>query len=167
VALAAVATLGLGVGACDGDDDQNAGSDGIDVSDAWARSSPAGVTAGAAYMTIVSAGDDQLVGVAVPSDIAATVELHESVVGGGQDAATTDDHDTTVTEDPDAAMTMRPLSVVELPSGEAVAFEPGGLHMMLVDLARPLESGSSFDLTLEFATAAPKTVSVDIRDEAP
>jgi copper(I)-binding protein len=103
----------------------------------------------------------------VPSDIAATVELHESVVGGGQDAATTDDHDTTVTEDPDAAMTMRSVSVVELPSGEAVAFESGGLHMMLVDLVRPLESGSSFELTLEFAAAAPKTVSVDIRDEAP
>jgi copper(I)-binding protein len=39
--------------------------------------------------------------------------------------------------------------------------------MMLVDLVRPLESGSSFELTLEFAAAAPKTVSVDIRDEAP
>jgi copper(I)-binding protein len=39
--------------------------------------------------------------------------------------------------------------------------------MMLLDLAAPLESGSSFELTLTFATAEPETVTVDIRDEAP
>ena len=64
-------------------------------------------------------------------------------------------------------MTMHQVSAVELPAGEAVVFEPGGLHVMLVDLAGPLESGSSFELTLTFAIAAPKTVTVDVRDEAP
>ena len=37
--------------------------------------------------------------------------------------------------------------------GRSGEFEPGGLHVMLVDLAGPLESGSSFELTLTFATA--------------
>ena len=45
---------------------------GVEVSDAWARSSPPGVTDGAAYMTIESAADDQLVGASVPADVAAT-----------------------------------------------------------------------------------------------
>jgi copper(I)-binding protein len=182
-AFAVVAIVGLGIGACGDDDSSNAGSrasvdgasvdgagvDGasVDVSDAWARSSPAGVTVGAAYMTIESAAGDQLVGALVPSDIAATVELHETVAGEGQDAAEMEGHETAATEGTGTAMTMRQVSDVELPSGVAVAFEPGGLHVMLIDLAGPLESGSSFELTLMFATAAPKTVSVVVRDEAP
>ena len=64
-------------------------------------------------------------------------------------------------------MTMRHVAAVELPSGETVAFEPGGLHVMLTELAGPLESGSSFELTLTFARAQPQTVTVEIRDEAP
>ena len=33
------------------------------------------------YMTIESPVDDQLVAVSVPADVAATVEMHETVVG--------------------------------------------------------------------------------------
>ena len=72
-----------------------------------------------------------------------------------------------MTDDTAATMTMRQVSAVELPAGEAVVFGPGGLHLMLLGLATPLASGSSFELTLTFATAAPKTVTVDVRDEAP
>ena len=64
-------------------------------------------------------------------------------------------------------MTMRQVSAVDLPAGEPVEFGPGGLHVMLVELAGPLESGSSFELTLSFADAAPMTVTVDVRDDAP
>ena len=53
------------------------------VSDAWARSSPAGVADGVAYMTMESPVDDQLIGVSVPADVAASVELHETVVDDG------------------------------------------------------------------------------------
>jgi hypothetical protein len=159
--LALVALSALGVGACGGDDDLSSdngasvdgeGVDGasFEVTDAWARSSPPGVAVGAVYLTIESAQDDQLVGALVPTDVAAAVELHETVAG-----------------DDGASMTMQQVSAVELPAGEAVAFGPGGLHVMLVDLAGPLESGSSFELTLIFATAAPQTVTVEIRDEAP
>jgi len=159
--LALVALSALGVGACGGDDDlssesgadddgQSVDGENVHVSDAWARTSPAGVSDGATYLTIESAEGDQLVGALVPSDIAAAVELHGTVAG-----------------DDGAAMTMQQVSAVELPAGEAVAFEPGGLHMMLVDLAGPLESGSSLKLTLIFATSEPTTVTVDIRDEAP
>ena len=64
-------------------------------------------------------------------------------------------------------MTMQQVSVVDLTAGDAVVFEPGGLHVMLSHLAGPLESGSSFPLTLTFGEAAPLTVTVDVRDEAP
>ena len=166
--LALVATSAARCGRCvatmtsvsggDGDDGTGGRVDGesvqVDVRSAWARSSPPGVADGAAYLTIESAEDDQLVGALVPADVAAAVELHETV------ARRTDRHGA-------ASMTMQQVSAVELPAGEAVAFEPGGLHVMLVDLAGPLESGSSFELTLILATSEPKTVTVDVRDEAP
>ena len=139
------------------------------VSDAWARSSPPGVTDGVAYMTLESPVDDQLIGGSVPADVAASVALHETVIddGTGTDATVAETGTHEMPEDTAAEMTMRHVSTVELPAGEAVTFEPGGLHVMLVDLAGPLESGSSFELTLTFATAPSKTVTVDVRDEAP
>jgi copper(I)-binding protein len=149
-ALAVVTLVAFGISGCGDDQSRNASNgDSVDVSDVWARSSPAGVTSGAVYMTIESAADDELVGASVPTDVAATVVLHETVVGDG------------------AAIMMQQVSAVDLPSGGAVAFEPGGLHMMLTDLAGPLESGSSFELTLTFADAEPQIVTVEIRDEAP
>jgi copper(I)-binding protein len=159
----ALAVVAVGVlGGC-GDGGSRYGGDdagAVEVSGAWARTSPAGVTDGAAYLTIESTADDQLVGVEVPADIAASVGLHETVTAAGTES-------TTGSTAGSGAMTMRHVSAVDLPGGEPVVFEPGGLHIMLVGLAGPLESGSSFDLTLTFAEAAPLTVTVDVRDEAP
>ena len=136
------------------------------------RSSPPGVADGAAYVTIESAADDQLIGVSVPADVAASVELHETVTDDGEavdDTAGhgTGSHGTAPAEGSGATMTMRQVSAVDLPAGEPVVFGPGGLHVMLVDLAGPFESGSSFELTLTFADAEPLTITVDVRDEAP
>ena len=64
-------------------------------------------------------------------------------------------------------MTMRQVSAVDLPAGEAVDFGAGWPACDAGRLAGPLESGSSFELTLTFADAAPQTVTVDVRDEAP
>jgi copper(I)-binding protein len=177
VRLAAVAVVALAISSCGDDDSGNdAGDSGsaaaVDVTGAWARSSPAGVTDGAAYLTIESDPGDQLIGAAVPASVAATAELHETVTGdatSSDDSASHDtgDHEMESTDDSGAAMTMRQVTMVELPAGEAVAFAPGGLHVMLIDLAAPLESGTSFEITLTFADAEPLTVDVDVRDEAP
>jgi copper(I)-binding protein len=177
VRLAAVAIVALGISGCGDDESRDDASDSgsaatVDVMGAWARSSPAGVTAGAAYLTIESASGDQLTGASVPAGVAATAELHETVTGNATSSEGTGDHGTgdhemESTDDSGAAMTMRQVNTVELPAGEAVVFAPGGLHVMLIDLAAPLESGSSFELTLTFADAGPLTVTVDVRDEAP
>jgi copper(I)-binding protein len=162
-----------------GEDDGDASGDGagrVAVSEAWARSSPPGVTDGAAYMTIESEADDVLIGAAVAAGVAATAEFHETVVGEpSMDETTTgetaaDDmagHDMAPTDGTGGAMTMQHVSTVDLPAGEPVAFEPGGRHVMLLDLVTPLVAGSSFELTLTFVDAAPETITVGIRDEAP
>lgn len=54
----------------------------VTVADPWARTSPAGVTMGAAYMTLTSNNGDTLTKVSVPSSVAAKAEIHETVMGG-------------------------------------------------------------------------------------
>lgn len=61
-------------------------------------------------------------------------------------------------------MTMKPVESIELPADTEVVLEPGGLHIMLIDLVEPLKVGSSFDLTLRFEKAGTTTISVRVRE---
>jgi copper(I)-binding protein len=158
----------------------------IEITEVWARQSPMGTTAGAAYMDITAADDDALVGASVSEDIAGTVEIHETVVSDeemaedmdgemtettmGEDMAEDMGDDTTETtmgedmgEDM-GTMTMRPVEMIELPAGETVSLEPGGYHVMLLDLVAPLEVGDSFDIELTFESGATQTVAAEVRE---
>jgi copper(I)-binding protein len=105
--------------------------------------------AAAAYLRITSPEPDRLLDVAVPSGVARRAELHQTAVSGGD------------------VMTMQQVEAIELPAGEAVPLEPGGYHVMLLELAEPLDTGATFDLTLTFENAGEVTVVVEVRDEAP
>lgn len=184
-ALFAAATLA--VTSCGSDSDSTAdtsapaGED-ITISGAWARTSPMSVTVGAVYMDITAAADDELLSAAVDASIAGTVEIHETVAADMSgdmagdmaegDAAMPGEEGEEVSEDTMAGdmsgeMTMRPVSSVALPAGETVMLMPGGYHIMLLDLAAPLEVGQTFDVTLTFANAGTQVVTVEVRDEAP
>lgn len=132
------------------------GSDPVTVSDAWARSSPTGVTMGAAYIDITSVNDDSVVAVSVSSDIAARAEIHEvaKAMDMGDDSS----------EMHGDAMTMQEIDALELPAGALVQLVPGGYHVMLIDLAEPLVVGETFDLTLDFDQAPDLTVTVEVSD---
>jgi hypothetical protein len=129
-----VATLATPAGAADAT---------IEISQAWARATAAGAKVGGAYVTIVNHGtaDDRLTGAASP--IAAKVTLH-------------------TTQEENGVMKMRPLAEVPVKAGATVTFQPGGMHIMLVDLTRPLKVGETFPLTLSFdkAGSVPATVTV-------
>ena len=150
------------------------GSDPVTVSDAWARSSPSGVTMGAAYFDITSVDDDSLVAVSVSSDVAARAEIHEVVkaMDLGDDEMHDHDmgddgmHDHDMGDDGmhDGAMSMQEMDALELPAGTLVQLVPGGYHIMLIDLAKPLVVGETFDLTLDFDQAPNLTVTVEVSD---
>jgi hypothetical protein len=160
--------LAAAVVAC-GDDADSNGSGEISVIDAWARTSPANVENGAAYMILTSDDGDRLTGAAVDASVAATVEIHETVTAGDStgDTATGDTMTSDTMMDDTAAMTMRPVDGIDLPAGTDVALAPGGYHLMLLDLAEPLVSGATFELTLSFEEAGETTVEVEVRDDAP
>jgi periplasmic copper chaperone A len=161
--ISAVAISGCGSDGGDGE----ATTATVLVTDAWARATVAAQTSGAVYFTIESDVDDTLVSVAVPDDVAAAAEIHESVPdemshemsGETSDAGSMDEM---------GAMTMREVTGgVALAAAQPVTFEPGGYHVMLLDLADPLEVGEQFDMTLRLAHADPMVVQVVVAEVAP
>ena len=118
---------------------------GLDVQNAWARPAASGDN-GAIYFIIENgtAYDDALL--SGQSDVAAAVEMHRSQVEG--------DH-----------MSMHQEDQIALPAGEAVAFSPGGFHIMLVGLRRDLKAGETFEITLNFERAGEKNITVTVRDD--
>jgi copper(I)-binding protein len=121
--------------------------------------------AGAAYFTITSGADDALLSASVDSSIAGTVEMHETRMAEMDMTATTMEGMTEDTMAP--AMEMVPVGKIELPAGEAVSLTPGGLHLMLLELPKPLELDQTFTMTLTFENAGTQDVEVTVRDEAP
>ena len=109
---------------------------------------------GAAYFDITSADDDSLVAGSVSSDVAARAEIHEVVKA--MDMGDDEMHDD--------AMSMQEMDALELPAGTLVQLAPGGYHIMMIDLAKPLVVGETFDLTLDFDQAPDLTVTVEVSD---
>jgi copper(I)-binding protein len=105
----------------------------ISVSGGWTRPALTGMTA-AGYLVIVNRGPrpDRLV--AASSPVAASVSLHESRMVG-------------------SVMTMRPVGSLTIPPRGRVTLGPGGLHLMLEGLRRPLRAGERIPLNLQFAGA--------------
>lgn len=114
----------------------------------WSRALPPNVPTGAAYFTIHNGGneDDRLIGASTPR--AGRTELHTHVHLGD-------------------VMKMQKIDSVAIPASAEVRFEPGGNHVMLFNLTKPLVAGEHFPLTLEFEKAGQVELSVTIKTEAP
>jgi hypothetical protein len=110
---------------------------------AWARATPGAATTGAVYFRIESPVGDRLIGLASP--VAAKAELHTTLEENG-------------------VMQMREVEGgLAVPAGQAIELKPGGaLHVMLIDLNRKLKAGDSFPLTLSFANAGSREVTVTV-----
>jgi hypothetical protein len=74
-------------------------------------------------------------------------------------------HQTTQAED--GTMAMAPVEEVPIPAGGTAELKPGGYHVMLIDLVAPLVVGEQIEVTLEFATAEPQTVTVPVQAIGP
>ncbi len=124
-------------------DEAKAGS--IAVSDAWARATSG--TNGAVYAMIHNNGDkpDRLVGVS--TSVAAMAHLHQTVTTNG-------------------VSTMHDVDGLDIPAHGMAMIKPGGYHLMLMGLARPLAVGQTFPVTLKFEHAGEVTVQVTVKPAA-
>jgi copper(I)-binding protein len=119
----------------------------LEAREPWSRPAGAG-TVGAGYLSLANRGaaQDTLVGVTTP--VAGEVQIHHSSMAGG-------------------VMSMSRETTVALPAHGAVAFAPGGYHLMLMDLKRPLKTGDSFPAELAFASGRRLAVVFKVRTDPP
>src|SRR5574340_546198 len=116
----------------------------ISVTDAWVRATMPGQPVGGAYMRIQSDADARLVGVS--SSAVPRVEVHEMKMDGD-------------------VMRMREVKAIDLPKGRTVSLEPGGFHIMLMNLKKPIVAGDSIPLTLTIESGG-KQQTVEVKAEA-
>jgi len=122
----------------------------IDVKSAWARPTVAGQMGTGAFMHLTSKEGARLLGAS--SDVAGVVEIHEMAMQGN-------------------VMQMRAIRSLDLPPGSTIELKPGGHHMMLMYLKRPLATGEKIKVELRLETRDKKLVTqpveVEVRPRAP
>jgi copper(I)-binding protein len=115
------------------------------ISAPWSRATPAGSQVAAGYVAITNKGLSAERLVSFTTDLAGQPEVHEMTNEGG-------------------VMKMRPLSKgLVIPAGGTVKLEPGGYHLMLLKLKKPLTAGERFKATLVFEKAGPVEVEFEVR----
>lgn len=104
---------------------------------------PVSTAEAAVYFTVEnrSAAPDTLLGLTAP--IANAAMIHEGMADGGLPL-------------------MDPVKGLAIPAQATVALRPGGLHTMLVGLARLPLPGDTIQLTLRFARGGERTVAVPL-----
>ncbi|HEU5296914.1 MAG TPA: copper chaperone PCu(A)C [Burkholderiaceae bacterium] len=112
------------------------------VKDAWVRGTVAQQKASGAFMQITSAQGGKLVSVSSP--VAGVAEVHEMSMEG-------------------TTMRMRAIGALDLPAGKAVDLNPGGYHVMLMDLKQTLNGGDTVPLTLVVESKDGKRETLEVK----
>jgi hypothetical protein len=115
----------------------------VEVSEAWARATMPGQKVAGVYMQLKADRPARLIGVRCSA--AKTAEVHQMSHAGG-------------------VMKMRKVEALDLPANRAVKLEPGGFHVMLFDIGKPLKPGERVPLTL-IVEQAGKRVEVPVNAE--
>lgn len=95
----------------------------------WVRTPAGAQKMTAAYMELES-GDTVAI-IKIESPLAGRVEIH----------STTNDK---------GVMKMRKVNELTLPAGKTVKLTPGGMHLMLLDLKKPIKDGDTIPFALTF-----------------
>lgn len=114
----------------------------VSVEAPWSRATPPGAKIGVGFLRLKSAGAaDRVVGAASPA--AGRVEMHVTTREGD-------------------VMKMRQVDSFEIPAGGIFELKPGGAHLMLMDLRRPLRQGETVPLTLKLEKGGELNVALKV-----
>ena len=116
----------------------------VTAKDAWVRGTVPAQTSTGAFVTFTSTADAKIVGVSTPA--AKMAEIHESMTHAGVNH-------------------MQAVESVALPAGKAVQLRPGGHHVMLMGLARPLKPGETMPLTFTIEEKGGKRTELEVKAE--
>jgi copper(I)-binding protein len=101
------------------------------VEDLYIRATPPNSKNSAAFMVIRNAHKKEVKLIKAGSDIADRVELHQHIMDNG-------------------LMKMRQVKEIIIKAESSIAFQPGGYHVMFLNLKQPLKDGGSVTLSLSF-----------------
>lgn len=118
----------------------------LTIVDVRARPAPLAGGTGAVYFTVLNGLDTDVQLTSAASPAAKVVETHETIDEGG-------------------VMKMIPLPEgYPIPAGEALILQPGGKHIMLIDIVEPLEPGDEIGLTVNFDNGETQELTVPVLD---
>lgn len=161
---AALAALLLPLAACAADPEEAASSEGdgssdegssdgsdptdaLTITDPWVKAAEEGMTS--AFGTLRNGTDGDLVLIGARTSASAHVELHETSSDGS------------------GGMSMQEKEGgFPLPAGEELVLEPGGNHLMLMELTAPLLPGDQVEVILEFEDGTEHPFTATVKDFA-
>jgi copper(I)-binding protein len=120
---------------------------GIIIEDAWVRASEFSAKAGGMtgiFAKITNNGDKTITLVGGGTDAAMMVQTHEVVDG----------------------MMQEKKGGIEIHVGQTVTLQPGGLHIMLMNLTKPIVVGDKIDFTFKFDKADSQTFTLTAKESA-
>lgn len=119
---------------------------GPSVAEAYAHATVPGQQVGAMYMTLRSSHEAALSG--AETEVARQVQVHQM-------------------HKHDGVMRMRRAHMVDIPAGGEVRLAPGGMHLMLIGLKKPLQAGEQIPMKLTFVAPGKErtvlTINVPVR----
>jgi len=110
----------------------------------WSRALPPVATNGAVYLMVHNRGQSIDTILDIKSPIADSVMMHQSVATNGN-------------------VTMKHVTQLVIKPREMVQFKPGGYHVMLMGLNKPLVAGESFPITIVMEKAGEINAIVKIK----
>ena len=123
-------------------------ADQVSVSEPYVTLVPPGAMATAAYMTLKNGGDKDVKLVKADNNVSKVTELHTHL-------------------NEDGVMKMRHVPAIEIKARSEAVLQPGGLHVMMIDLKSPLKEGDKVALTLGFDDGSSKQVEAVVRKPMP
>lgn len=119
-------------------------ADKIVIRNAWILEGPPSQKITAAYMLIENRNTAEISLISASTDAARVVELHKMSLEDGM-------------------MRMRKVDSINVPAGAVVKLEPGGYHLMVIDVNRELKEGDRVRVTLKFSNHIEKTIEVPVK----
>ncbi len=118
--------------------------DAIAVRDAWVRVSTARRTSSSAYCRLENTTDKPVALVKITATGVGSAEAHTMTDRNGQ-------------------MSMHPVERLTIPPHGAIDLAPGGTHIMLTGISRPLAIGSTLEMQFSFDNGRTQTVRAIVR----
>ena len=117
----------------------------LTLSDGFAYATLPNQPVAGGFVTITNAGEAPDTLIAAQSKIAGVIQIHEMAMQG----------DTMVMREREDGITIAP--------GESVSLQPGGLHLMFMQLNAPLVAGADVTVTVTFEQAGDIDITLPIR----